>query len=213
MIQLPSNATTAALAMLLGALLGAGGTWYVLHEPAPTLPEVQGERQGILERDRPLAPADTAGSEGPDLEIRYRTRTDTVLRTKRDTVVATDTVVVSAPLSLTRAPQLLPDRYLQMRGDRVRVTRYDVQGQRYEQDVYALPDRTDRWRFSLYGLAGSRWHLQGGPPGRTIRGGVGARLWHDPPWMMGALELYGEAHTSLVRAGYTAGLRWHFVRF
>jgi len=207
MIQLPSNATTVALALVLGALLGAGGTWYVLHAPAPTLPEVQGEGQGILERGRPLAPADTAGSEAPDLEIRYRR--DTVVRTVRDTVVATDTVVVSAPPPLTRAPQLLPDRYLQMRSDRVRVTRYDVQDQRYEQDVYALPERTDRWRFSLYGLARSRERLQGG----AIRGGVGARLWHDPHWVPGALELYGEAHTSLVRAGYTAGVRWHFVRF
>jgi len=193
MIQLPESATSALLGLALGLLLGVlAGRWLFHSEPVPTLPDWEGTF--ALERDRPLAPEDTAGQAEPDVEIRYRTRTDTIL----------DTAYVPVPRDFTSDPVLSTRTPLQLTPHRVTHTYWDPSGQRFEQRAYDIPE--DRYQLSIYAVGLSRFQ-----PRPTYQAGVGLEAYLDPKWLPGAIEPFGE-----VRAGRqvvaSMGLRWHLVQ-
>lgn len=148
MIALPSNVTTAALALLLGVLIGAGGTYYFTSsEPTSSEGVAQFDRmegQGVLERMRRLAPSDTAGQDEADVEIRYKTRVDTVR----------DSVRVPVPTSLPSMPMLSDRTPIEVTADRVTWSYYDPSDDRWEQRLYSVP--TDRWELSAYATARAR---------------------------------------------------------
>lgn len=167
MIQLPSNVTVAALALLLGALLGAG-TYHVLspdeepRQPAASTP--------IVELDRFLQPSDTTGEEEADQEIRYRTRTET------RNVCEGDSVFVPVPTELSSEALYVSDSTpLQVGPDRVTWTAWDTEERRHEQRVYEVPDET--FRSNLYALVEIRNPPRLGLPTKTRWGaGLGARF-------------------------------------
>jgi hypothetical protein len=136
MFQLPNNATVAALALVLGIALGAGGYHLLFGEfgPEPTA------SPSIQDRDRPLQPRDTSGEDTPQVEIRYRTRVDTLVDTVRVEVpVDLDPFVVSDPTPID------------VESDRVTWTYWDPTETRWEQRVYTVPRPT--WEGHLYALA------------------------------------------------------------
>ena len=191
MIRLPDSLTVAALGAALGLVLGLGAGYWVWHTPdqgASELPELPGT--WALERDRPLQPRDTAGQAGPDVEIRYRTRTDTLRDTMRVPVPSGLTGgVVSDPAPIEVTPE------------RATWTYWDPAGRRYEQREWRVP--VDRYQASVYALGLRRWQ-----PRPTLQAGLGVEATLNPGWLPGAIEPFGE-----VRAGhtatYTVGLRWH----
>lgn len=136
MVQLPNNVTVGALALLLGALLGAG-VYHVLFSGSGG-PDFGG-RTEVLELDRFLQPSDTSGQSSPDLEIRYRT--------KRDTVV--DSVFVPIPSGVQK-PRIVDQDPLRVGPDRVKLTTWDPRDLRFEQTVFSVPTRS--WSSQLYGL-------------------------------------------------------------
>jgi hypothetical protein len=192
MIGLPRNATIAALAFALGLMVGlAGGRW-LWHSPqqgATELPELPGT--WALERDRPLQPRDTAGQAGPDVEIRYRTRTDTLR----------DTMRVPVPSSLTGGVVSDPAP-IEVTPERATWTYWDPSDRRYEQREWRVP--VDRYQASVYAVGLRRWQ-----PRPTLQAGLGVEATLNPGWLPGTIEPFGE-----VRAGRqvvaSAGFRWHF---
>lgn len=160
MIQLPANSTTAALALLLGLLLGAGS--YHLLSPAPEQVGLE-QRTQILELDRFLQPADTSSQSQPDREIRYKV--------KRDTVV--DSVRVPVPSGLS-SPSVVDEQPLQVTAGRVELTRWDPQDRRWEQDIFAVPDPVFSSR--VYGLVRIRNPPQLGLPRPRVGVGLGAEV-------------------------------------
>ena len=125
MIQLPSNAVPAILGLLLGLLVGAGVSYFLLSEPEAR-PLYDGPGLQAVELSRWLAPEDTSGQETPRTEIRYRTVRDTV----RDTLFV--------PTSLSDG--VVSDRTpLDITEDRATWTYYDPQESRFEQRVFAVP--------------------------------------------------------------------------
>jgi hypothetical protein len=192
MIQLPNFLTVAALGAALGLVLGLGAGYWVWHTPdqgASELPELPGT--WALERDRPLQPRDTAGQAEPDVEIRYRTRTDTIQ----------DTVHVPLPSGLTEG--VVSDRTpIVVTPERATWTYWDPSDHRYEQREWRVP--VDRYQGSVYAVGLRRWQ-----PRPTLQAGLGVEATLNPRWLPGAIEPFGE-----VRAGRqvvaSTGLRWHF---
>jgi len=192
MIQLPDSLTVAALGAALGLVLGLGAGYWVWHTPdqgASELPELPGT--WALERDRPLQPRDTAGQAEPDVEIRYRTRTDTIQ----------DTVHVPLPSGLTEG--VVSDRTpIVVTPERATWTYWDPSDHRYEQREWRVP--VDRYQGSVYAVGLRRWQ-----PRPTLQAGLGVEATLNPRWLPGAIEPFGE-----VRAGRqvvaSTGLRWHF---
>lgn len=144
MVTLPPNATLAALALVLGVLIGAGGTYYFTSSTQPsgsdvaTIGEMEG--QGVLERIRSIAPEDTAGQEEADVEIRYKTKRDTVR----------DSVYVPIPSTLSK-PKLSDAAPISVKKDRVTWTYWDPTAGQFEQKLYAVPQ--DRFSLSTHLLA------------------------------------------------------------
>ncbi|MCS3707173.1 hypothetical protein GGP62_002160 [Salinibacter ruber] len=132
MIQLPDNVTLAALALFLGILIGAGGTYYFTSSTQPsgsdlaTIGEMEG--QGVLERIRSIAPRDTSGQEEADVEIRYRTKRDTVR----------DSVYVPIPSTLSK-PKLSDAAPISVTESKVTWTYWDPSARQFEQKLYAVP--------------------------------------------------------------------------
>jgi hypothetical protein len=190
MIQLPSNVTVAALSVFVGAVLGlAGGYWWW----AGGVDTSEGGRMAIYEPPRPILPQDTSGQDEPDVEIRFRTRTDTVR----------DTVAVPIPSSLSRRPMLSDATPIGVTSNRVRWTYFDSGDGRWEQRVYEVPE--DRVQFGLYAVGLRQWN-----PTPTYQAGVGAELRLDPEWLPGAIEPFGEVRVGRQIVAST-GLRWHIV--
>jgi hypothetical protein len=194
MIQLPDSLTVAALGAALGLVLGLGAGYWVWHTPdqgASELPKLPGT--WALERDRPLQPRDTAGQAEPDVEIRYRTRTDTIQ----------DTVHVPVSTGLTGDPVVSSRTPLQLSPEIVTHTYWDPTDRQFEQRRYRVPK--DRYRISAYAVGLRRFQ-----PRPTLQAGIGLKARIDPQWLPGAIEPFGE-----VRAGRevvaTTGLRWHLV--
>lgn len=144
MLRLPSNVTTALLALCLGLLVGAGGYHLLDAEPsAELLTTFEQEGLAVLERDRRLEPADTSGQARPVLEIRYRAIPDTV--TKRDTLLV--------PVGL--ADGVVSDRTpIELTSERVTWTYYDPKERRREQRVFRVPGPGREGE--LYGLLEAR---------------------------------------------------------
>jgi len=148
MIELPSNITVAALAILLGALLGAGG--YHVLAPLTTqeaATETLQDRTAIYDLDRYLQPRDTTSKAKADGEIRYKTRT------VRDTVRQVDSVFVPIP-SHYDEPLVSEAQPLQVTPDRVNWTAWNPRERRHEQRIYEVPDK--RFEAQLYALAQAR---------------------------------------------------------
>jgi hypothetical protein len=145
MIQLPDNVTLAALALVLGVLIGAGGMYYFTSSTQPsgsnvaTIGEMEG--QGVLERIRSIAPEDTSGQEEADVEIRYRTKRDTVR----------DSVYVPIHSSLPSQPLLSGPTPISVTQDRVTWTYWDPAARQFEQKLYAVPQ--DNFSLSAHVLA------------------------------------------------------------
>jgi len=157
MIQLPSNLTTAALALLLGALLGAGG-YHVLSPDQE--PRQAAASTPIVELGRYLQPRDTTGEEEADTEIRYRTRTET------RNVCEGDTTVLPVPSNFRREELFVSDAQpLQIGVDQVTWTAWDTDERRYEQRIYEVPSQA--WEWGLYGVAQVRNPPRLGLPGAT----------------------------------------------
>lgn len=141
MLKLPNNATLAALALALGAVLGAGGYHFLSGDADSNTPLARmGEVEGtaVVEHDRPLAPRDTASQSEPDVEIRYR----------RDTVTLRDTIWLRVPTSLPSKPVLSDRTPLKVTSDRVVHSYWDPLDQRFEQRVYSVP--TDPFTLRAY---------------------------------------------------------------
>ena len=166
MIQLPSNATSAALALALGALLGAGA--YHALSPSSSTEPLSG-RTEIAQLDRYLQPRDTSGQEEADVEVRYKTRT------KTDTVREVDSVYVPIPSEMDVEGALVStENPLDVGTDRVEFTAWDPQARRYEKRLYEVPAQVFEAR--LYALARLR-----NPPRLGLRDprlglGLGASL-------------------------------------
>jgi len=142
-IQLPSNATSAALALALGVLLGAGA-YHVLSPSSSTEP-LSG-RTEIAQLGRYLQPRDTAGQDEADVEVRYKTRTET------DTIREVDSVYVPIPSEMDVEGALVStENPLDVGTDRVEFTAWDPQARRYEKRLYEVPSQVFEAR--LYALA------------------------------------------------------------
>lgn len=131
-ISLPNNTTTAALALVLGVLIGAGGCYYFLHEDQEASLEGVPDGPGVLERnlDRQLQPSDTSDQEAePDLRVKY----------KRDTTVIRDTVHVPIPSNLSSTPAVSSRSPLEITEDRVTWTFFDPRTRQWTQQAYAVP--------------------------------------------------------------------------
>jgi len=158
-IQLPSNATSAALALALGALLGAGA--YHVLSPSPNPKPLSG-RTGVAQLDRYLQPRDTTGQDEADVEVRYKTRTET------DTIREVDSVYVPIPSQMNVGSALVAtETPLDVGTDRVEFTAWDPQARRYEKRLYEVPSQVFEAR--LYALARLR-----NPPRLGL--GLGASL-------------------------------------
>lgn len=144
MVRLPSNLTTALLALCLGLLVGAGGYHLLDAEPsAELLTTFEQEDLAVLERDRRLEPADTSGQADPQLEIRYRAI--------RDTVERRDTLLVPAGLGEGVVSDRTP---IEVSPERVTWTYYDPSDDRREQRVFSVPG--PGLEGELYGLLEAR---------------------------------------------------------
>ncbi|MCS4139586.1 hypothetical protein GGQ13_003041 [Salinibacter ruber] len=141
MVSLPSNVTTAALALLLGALLGAAGTYYftsssTAQPSSSTVAQVgQMEGQGVLDRIRSIAPRDTAGQGEADVEIRYRT----------DTTRVVDSVYVPIPSRLPKTPAVSSKEPIEVTPDRITWTYFNTAERQWQQRLYAVPERRFEW--------------------------------------------------------------------
>jgi hypothetical protein len=144
MVALPDNITVAALALVLGIAVGAGGTYWLTSsdpEPQTDLAELgEMEGQGVLERIRSIAPRDTAGQEEADVEIRYKTRRDTVR----------DSVYVPIPSTLSK-PKLSDAAPISVTQEQVTWTYWDPAARQFEQKLYAVPQ--DNFSLSAHLLA------------------------------------------------------------
>lgn len=145
MVALPDNITVAALALVLGIAVGAGGTYWLTSsdpEPQTDLAELgEMEGQGVLERVRSIAPEDTSGQEEADVEIRYKTKRDTVR----------DSVYVPIPSSLPSQPLLSSRTPISVTESKVTWTYWDPAARQFEQKLYAVPQ--DRFSLSAHVLA------------------------------------------------------------
>lgn len=161
MIHLPSNTTVGALALVLGALLGAGG--YHLLSPEPEQVDLE-DRTQIVELDRWLQPRDTSSQARPDREVRYRTRTDTLV----------DTLFVPIPSGVDD-PQVTEARPLEVTSEQVQLTSWDPATRRWTQDIYAVPD--DDFGAEVYGLLQVRNPPQIGLASpRRVGAGIGGKV-------------------------------------
>jgi hypothetical protein len=177
MIELPSNITVAALAILLGAVLGVGG--YHVLAPLTTqeaATETLQDRTAIYDLDRYLQPRDTTSKAQADREIRYKTRT------VRDTVRQVDSVFVPIP-SYYDEPLVSDAEPLQVTPDRVNWTTWNPRERRHEQRVYEVPEET--FEAQLYALVQARnppslglepFRVGAGIGGKVRYRSVGARL-------------------------------------
>ncbi len=179
---------------MLGAVLGGGVCYWWTGGDRNSEP-ISG-RTTIFEPGRFLQPTDTTGQREPDVEIRYRTRTETTR--VRDTL--RDTLRVPVPSELTEG--VVSDRTpIEVTPDRATWTYWDPSDRRYEQREWRVP--VDRYQASVYAVGLRRWQ-----PRPTIQAGLGVEATLRPEWLPGAIEPFGE-----VRAGRqvvaTTGLRWH----
>jgi hypothetical protein len=194
--DLPANATTAALALVLGVLLGAGGMWYFTAESAPDTDLAKlGEMEGVLEQklDRGIAEEDTADQDEADLRVKYRTKTDTVR----------DSVYVPVPSNLSNTPQLSSSSPISVTENKVTWTHFDPAERQWQQDVFAVP--SDPLSFRAHVLARA-W-----APFRDISlsaermwAGVGLSL----RYRRLSVALNGLTTPSLSRQRVEVGLRW-----
>jgi hypothetical protein len=198
MVTLPPNATLAALALVLGVLIGAGGTYYFTSSSQPsgsdvaTIGEMEG--QGVLERIRSIAPRDTSGQEEADVEIRYRSKRDTVR----------DSVYVPIPSGLPQTPAISSKEPIEVTSDRVTWTLFNKG--RWKQKVYSVPQ--DRWEWGAYALAERSYTVPEFQLEQRL--GLGLTLVHRPQWAS-QLDLSVEATTALrwePRVGVR--IRYHF---
>lgn len=198
MIQLPSNVTTALLALALGVVIGAGGSHLLSGErsvgPIARMGEVEGT--AVIEKERPIAPRDTSGQEEPDVEIRYKVRRDTVYE---------DTLQVPVPSSLPSRPILSDRTPLDITDDRVRHSYYDIADRRWETRVYTIPE--DNLSLGAFATVEAQSAIAGRP------------LAVDRIWTGGGLRLRWRRLEASVEALTTpllkheivrAGLRYHF---
>jgi len=178
-----------ALGLVVGILVGR---WLFRPQPEPTLPDWEGSF--TLERDRALQPRDTTGQVRPDVEIRYRTRTETTR--------VRDTLHVPVPTKL-RGGVVSDRRPVEVTPQRATWTYWDPTDRRYEQREWRVP--VDRYQASVYAVGLRRWQ-----PRPTLQAGLGVEATLSPKWLPGAIEPFGE-----VRAGrqivVTTGLRWHLI--
>jgi len=140
MVTLPDNITTAALALVLGVLLGAGGYHVLTGDPEASLDGIP-SGPGVLERklDRQLQSSDTSGQEAePELRVKM----------KRDTTVIRDTVRVPVPTNLSDQPAVSSRSPISVTEDRVTWTFFDPRTRQWTQQVHAVPE--DRFNLSAY---------------------------------------------------------------
>jgi len=195
--ELPQNVVPAALALVLGVLLGAGGMWYFTAESAPDTDLARlGEMEGVLEQKlgRPIQEEDTSGQEEePDLQVKFRT--------KRDTVV--DSVYVPVPSNLSSTPQLSSTSPIEVAEDRVTWTHFDPATSQFQQDVFAVP--SDPLSFRAHVLARA-W-----APARSISLSA-ERMWAGVGigvrYRRLSVALNGLTTPSLSRQRVEVGLRW-----
>jgi len=168
-MKLPSNLTVAALAILLGALLGAVG--YHVLAPLTTqeaATETLQDRTAIYDLDRYLQPRDTTSKAKADREIRYKTRT------VRDTVRQVDSVFVPIP-SHYDEPLVSEVQPLQVTPNRVNWTAWNPRERRHEQRIYEVPDET--FEAQLYAIAQVRNPPRLGLPDPfRIGAGIGGKI-------------------------------------
>lgn len=197
MTQLPNNVTLAALALLLGVLIGAGGMYYFTSsdpEPRSELAEL-GEMEGeaVFNRMRALAPEDTAGQEEADVEIRYKTKRDTVR----------DSVYVPVPSSLPSQPLLSSRTPISVTRSEVTWTYWDPAARQFEQKLYAVPQDN----FSLRAHALVRAYA----PLRDFSLGLG-RTWAGVGLSLRYRRLTASVSAlttpTLSRQRVSVGLRW-----
>lgn len=196
MVALPENTTVAALALVLGLAIGVGGTYYFMSsEPKSELAKL-GDMEGksVLERIREIAPRDTSGQEEADVEIRYKTKRDTVYE---------DTLRVPVPENLASRARISDRSPIAVTEDRVKWTYWNPTELRYEQKLYAVPQ--DRFKLSVHALA--RAHAPLRAPSLSVDrtwAGVGLSLRYR------RLEASVSALTSagFERQRLTFGLRW-----
>lgn len=193
MIQLPQSATTAALAFALGALLGAGATYYLVGDRSEAVTVASdGPSTALFNRLRPLQPRDTASQEKPDVEIRYKTKTDTVR----------DTLRVPVPTSIPDRPAVSSRTPITLTSDRATYTYFDTREQRWEQRQFQVPE--DRYQMAVYTVGLRRWRP------KVYQAGLGVEAHLDPQWLPGAIEPFAEARVGS-QLVLSTGLRWHIA--
>ncbi|AFH22444.1 hypothetical protein OSG_eHP25_00115 [environmental Halophage eHP-25] len=93
----------------------------------------------VREMERFIQKQDTANQESPDVEIRYKTRTDTIR----------DTVTVAVPSSLSEDPIVSDRTPLNITENVVEHTYWDPLDRRFETRKYNIPE--DNFSVGLYG--------------------------------------------------------------
>jgi len=195
MVTLPDNITTAALALVLGVLIGAGGYHLLTADEEASLDGIP-SGPGVLERqlDRQLQSSDTSGQEAePELKVKF----------KRDTTVIRDTVHVPIPSRLSSTPAVSSRSPLEVTSDRVTWTFFDTRTGRYRQQVHAVPQDN----FSLSAYATARAYA----PVRNVslaseRTWLGVGL--SAEWRRLELSVSGLTTPDLADQRVSVGLRW-----
>ena len=162
MIRLPSNVTVAALSLVLGVLLGAGAYHALDSSQRATQTQLEGEPQ-LYELGRFLTPRDTSDQDEAATVVRYKTRTDTLLRV--------DTVRV--PTKLGSSYLVSSPEPIRVESGRVEWTAWNPRAQRYEQKIYSVPD--DRFEAQAYALLQTTNPRVLGLPDQRVGLGLGLR--------------------------------------
>jgi hypothetical protein len=181
------------LAALLGVIIGVFGTYYWMHNPDPQPYFDSIEDQAVIDRRRSIATKDTSGSTPANIEIRY------------DTVEVRDTIQISVPESLSESPLLVSDTPLRVTPHRVRLTRYNANQKRWEQQIYAVP--VDRWVFRSY--VSVHKQMESNKKGRYYLG-LGGSIYHNPQWLHGGVTGYAEGAFHPDNQRLTVGIRYNF---
>ena len=194
MIQLPSNATVAALGMFIGGVIGAGATYWWMDTGQVPAHFSDYDGRHVVERTRTIQEEDTSGQRAPDVEIRYLWGKDVTL----------DSLRIVVPQRLTDG--VVSDRTpIEVTPGRATWTYYDPKDRRMEQRVWQVPE--DRYRLGLYAVGTRRWRVE-----PHITAGLGVEAHLDPQWLPGALEPFGEVRSGGQRLIYSTGIKWQIVQ-